>query len=112
MKKLIQRIKEVSENDEASAEQLALKGMEELGELAAGLFMDSGYKRTTLTEQEVKENILEEVIDVIICMLAILERKNLLNEEAVEEMFNKKIKKWNKSLKKRKKRLWEKENMK
>lgn len=110
-KKLIARIKEISVNDNATAEELALKGTEELGELAAALFKHSGYKGSTETKKEIEENIVEESIDLIICALGVLEKKNLLNKEFVDKMFNKKLNKWEKVLEKRKKRLWEKENM-
>lgn len=110
-KKLIERIRGVIADDNATAKELALKATEELGELAAALFKHSGYKGSDETNEEIEKNIVEESVDIIICALAVLERKNLLNKEIVDKMFNKKINKWEKVLKKRKERLWKRENM-
>jgi NTP pyrophosphatase (non-canonical NTP hydrolase) len=100
MKKIYLRIQELSHRDVADAKGLLVKSMEELGELAAALLNENGYKPTDKSPKDIRENQLEEACDVIICMLGILDKQNFTIDE-IKEMMKKKADKWEKVLEKR-----------
>ena len=93
MKNIYKRIEKVAHKDVGSAEILALKAVEELGELAASLFHEIGYKQTNKPKKNIRENQLEEAVDVMICMLGILKKKGFTWKE-IANQFDKKIDKW------------------
>ncbi|GAH12987.1 unnamed protein product [marine sediment metagenome] len=93
MKKVYKRIKKVIHKDVGSPEILTLKAVEELGELAASLFHEIGYKQTNKPKKDIRENQLEETVDVILCMLGVLEKKGFTYDQIIKQL-NKKIGKW------------------
>ena len=93
MKKEFKRIEKVAKKDVGSAQILALKAVEELGELAASLFHEIGYKQTNKSKKDIRNNQLEEAVDVIICMFGVLKKKEFTWEE-IKDQLNKKIDKW------------------
>lgn len=93
MERIWKRIIDVRKYDKATAEQLTLKLVEELGEFAETLHWESGYKKTDLSIVEIKENQLEEGCDVIICIMAALSAKGFDYESTIK-MMDKKIDKW------------------
>jgi len=95
MKEAYKRIEKIAPKDVASPELLALKASEELGELAAALFHDLGYKKTNKTKKEIKENILEEGVDNLVCVLGVLQKKGFEYKDIVKKL-HKKLDKWEK----------------
>lgn len=93
MKKIWTRIGEVNKIDNATSERLVLKAVEELGEYAETLHWESGYKKTDKSKKEIKEDQLQEGVDVIICILASLDKQGNSYKD-IKKMFNKKITKW------------------
>lgn len=100
-KKLLGIVGEINPHDDATIERLVLKATEELGELAEAINWKNNYKNTEKSPEDIDNSITEEAIDVIICMIAILE-KNGATPEHSKEYFKKKTKKWKKNLQKRK----------
>jgi NTP pyrophosphatase (non-canonical NTP hydrolase) len=93
MKNIYKRIEKVAHKDIGSPEILALKAVEELGELAASLFHEIGYKQTNKSKEAIRENQLEEAVDVMVCMLGVLKKKGFTYDE-IKTQFGKKIGKW------------------
>lgn len=93
MKKIYKRIQKVANKDVGTPEILALKAVEELGELAASLFHEIGYKQTNKPKKDIRENQLEEAVDVIACMFGVLEKKGFTWKEITNQL-EKKVGKW------------------
>jgi hypothetical protein len=100
MKEIYEKISEIAAKDSGSTEILALKAVEELGELVVSLFHEIGYKRTDKNEEDVRDNQLEEGVDVIVCMIAILAKKGFTYKQ-IKKKAIKKTDKWNNIVQKR-----------
>jgi len=100
MKKIYKKIQSLSQRDVADAKGLTLKSMEELGELVQALLHENGYKQTTKSKKDIKENQLEEACDVIICMFGVLDKLGFSYKE-ITNMLEKKADKWNNVLEQR-----------
>jgi NTP pyrophosphatase (non-canonical NTP hydrolase) len=92
-KKLYKRLKEGANYDPANAERLCLKTTEELGELVEAINWYVGYKNTDKSKKEIEYALAEEISDVIICATAV-GHKIGLDPDFINEVFEKKIKKW------------------
>jgi NTP pyrophosphatase (non-canonical NTP hydrolase) len=93
MKKIWKRICEVNKIDNATPERLTLKAVEELGEYAETIHWETGYKKTSKSKKEIKDDQLQEGVDVIICILASLDKQGNSYSD-IKKMFDKKITKW------------------
>jgi NTP pyrophosphatase (non-canonical NTP hydrolase) len=100
MKEIYEKIQFLSRRDVADAKGLTLKSMEELGELVQALLHENGYKPNDKTFKEIKDNQLEELCDVIICMLGVADKLGFTYQD-IKKMMNKKANKWEKVLEKR-----------
>lgn len=100
MKDIYKKIQSLSERDVADAKGLTLKAMEELGELVAALLHENGYKPTNKSAKAIRDNQLEELCDVIICMMGVADKKGFTYKQIVNEL-NKKSDKWEAVLEKR-----------
>jgi NTP pyrophosphatase (non-canonical NTP hydrolase) len=86
VKELYQQIKELNKLDKATHAERLGKLFEESGELATEVNKTNGRKKTSDSDKQIKQNVIEEAADVI--------------EEIVEAM-KLKNKKWEKKLKKK-----------
>jgi len=87
-----QLFKELVANDSKTLTQKALKTAEEVGELAK-VILPFENAAGTLHRFAVKQQILEEAIDVILCAGSIIESMEF-SEAEIQEMFERKMKKW------------------
>lgn len=92
-KKALKLVKKPNSIDEASFERLLVKATEELGELAEAINWKNNYKKTNKSPKEISKLVNEESIDVIVCMLAIIDKNNP-NHKKINKYFKKKVKKW------------------
>lgn len=76
-----------------------LKLGEEFGELSAEILKFTGYKNTTESESQIKENILLESTDCLIMVLDIMKKMDFTKEE-ICKMADKQINKWISNIKK------------
>ena len=100
MKDIYKKIQSVSKRDVADAKGLTLKSMEELGELVQALLHENGYKPNNKSLKDIKENQLEELSDVIICMLGVADKLGFSYKQILN-MLELKTNKWEKVLQKR-----------
>lgn len=100
MKEIYKKIQSLSKRDVADAKGLTLKSMEELGELVQALLHENGYKPNNKSLKAIKENQLEEVCDVMICMVGVLNELGFGYNQMIA-MLDKKTDKWEKVLEKR-----------
>ncbi len=100
MKEIYEKIQKLSKRDVADAKGLTLKSMEELGELVQALLHENGYKPNNKSKKAIKENQLEELCDVIVCMLGVADKLGFTYKQIVS-MLEKKSDKWEKVLEKR-----------
>ena len=70
-----------------------LKLGEEYGELSAEFLKLSGYKRSDLSESQIRQNILLESTDCLIMILDIMSNMGFTKREIVE-MAEKQVNKW------------------
>lgn len=80
------------EFERKTAIEVTVKLMEEVGEMSQALLSSldicgCGYKGFT------REDVIEEIADVIICALSVAEKMNATEEELTNEILRK-IKKW------------------
>lgn len=87
----------VSKKERKSLPNQVIKLAEEHGELAAALLMSMGQKGTTMSKEEVRENVLEEACDVVLMALSIM-KKAKFTEKEIDEMLIRKLKKWERRL--------------
>ena len=100
MKEIYEQIQSLSRRDVADAKGLTLKSMEELGELVQALLHENGYKPNNKKLKDIKDNQLEELCDVIICMLGVADKLGFEYHQ-IKTMLGLKANKWEKVLKKR-----------
>lgn len=89
-------MKTSKEFEKKSSLEVCVKTMEELGEVAQAILSSKdvcgcGYKGLT------REDVLEEVADVIICATSIAEKEGFTAEELESKIFEK-IEKWMRKL--------------
>jgi phosphoribosyl-ATP pyrophosphohydrolase len=94
---LFRKIIKLVEKDPGNLYMLTGKTQEELGEFVAALFKDDGYKITDETQEEIRFNMLEEGVDMMIATLGVLIKKGFELEE-IAEMFKLKTDKWAKNI--------------
>ncbi len=82
--------------DKQTIENMLLKTMEELGELATDILKLKQYKVNTENKEDITKNAKEEVIDCFAMLINISEKLNISDKEMVK-IFRKKLAKWNKS---------------
>lgn len=92
--KLIDRIKICTDQDPASDNERLLYIVEEVGEVATCLAVNSGFKNKVL-----KESTEEECCDVVITALGLLLRNEDWDSERVLKTISKKLEKWEKRVK-------------
>ena len=90
---LFYKIIKLVEKDPGHIYMLTGKTQEELGEFVAALFKDDGYKKTNETKEEIRYNILEEGVDMMIATLGVLIKKGFELSEVIA-MFDSKTDKW------------------
>lgn len=100
--KALDLIHDVNFRDGASKERLTLKALEELGELAEAINWETGYKNTDKTPREINVEQTKECIDVLVCIIAILDKIGA-TDDTIKKYYKKKIDKWEKNLDKKKK---------
>jgi len=100
MKEIYKKIQKLSKRDVADAKGLTLKSMEELGELVQALLHENGYKPNNKSLKDIKDNQLEELVDVIICMFGVADKLGFTYKEIIKVM-GLKTDKWEKVLEKR-----------
>lgn len=83
----------VSKKERKSLVLQMVKLGEETGELSAAVLMHLGKKGTRMSKSEITENVLEEACDCLLMILSILNKAGF-NEKEINEMINKKLKKW------------------
>jgi NTP pyrophosphatase (non-canonical NTP hydrolase) len=96
-KKLLKLITKTNKIEQATSERLTLKATEELGELAEAIHWSNGYKKTNKSQQEITNAILEEGVDTIICILAVMDKEGV-DFKNFDKEFIKKITRWEKKL--------------
>lgn len=77
-------------------ENITLKCMEELGELATDILKLKKFKVTDELPKDIMENMEEEVVDGLIMYMTITENLNM-DTKKVLKIFRKKLKKWEKN---------------
>jgi len=100
MKEIYEKIQKLSKRDVADAKGLTLKSMEELGELVQALLHENGYKPNNKSLKDIKDNQLEELVDVIICMFGVADKLGFTYKQIINKL-DKKAGKWEKVLEKR-----------
>jgi len=86
-------VKGVSELESKGNMERCLKLGEEYGELSAEFLKLSGYKRSDLSESQIRQNILLESTDCLIMILDIMSNMGFTKREIVE-MAEKQVNKW------------------
>lgn len=102
LEKELEKLKYFANRDKSSIERLLVKTTEELGELAESINHFTGNKKSNKTWKKVKNDIYEESVDIVLCLLIILNKTNheglKFNKKYFEKTFNKKLKKYHKHL--------------
>jgi len=93
MNKEFKKVQEVNLVDDASSERLIVKGLEEFGEFAQAINWLTGYKKTNKSKEEILDEIAEEGVDTIICVLAAMDKAGV-EYDRIKKFFPIKIKKW------------------
>jgi NTP pyrophosphatase (non-canonical NTP hydrolase) len=93
-KNILEFVKVLTKNDKKTLSQKALKGAEEIGELAKAILPYDGAAGT-LHRFTNKENILEEVADTMLVLLSIAYEIGASDDE-LEEMLHEKATVWQK----------------
>lgn len=91
--------KEEHKGGKKTLDKKAIKLLEESGEFAAAYLMHVGSKGTKKSAEAVRDNLLEEGIDIMLVISSILMRFDFSIDE-IAEMFEKKMDKWEKQVKK------------
>jgi len=86
-------VKSVSPLEKSDITKKGLKLNEEVGELSAEILKLVNYKYHNDTEQEVRDNLLQEGVDSLIMIFDILTSQNYSKEEVVS-VSEQKIEKW------------------
>ncbi len=90
---LFQIVRNASKDSEKSElVTKALKLNEEVGELAAEVLKDCGYKKSSLNKREIRERIIEEGVDSLVMIIDILNSIDATDSEmiiAAENAVNK-----------------------
>lgn len=96
-KEIVKIVKELSKKEKKDLKERMVKMYEEMGELSAAVLQHLGLKGTKKTPLQVKENILEESVDVFMLTLSLFP---LLDYEPDDflKMLHKKMKKWESKL--------------
>jgi NTP pyrophosphatase (non-canonical NTP hydrolase) len=100
VKELYQQIKELNKLDKATHAERLGKLFEESGELATEVNKTNGRKKTSDSDKQIKQNVIEEAADVIQNVFSIVDGFGIEYEEIVDAM-KLKNKKWEKKLKKK-----------
>ena len=100
MKEIYKKVQKLSKRDVADAKGLTLKSMEELGELVQALLHENGYKPNDKSLKDIKDNQVEEIADVILCMFGVADKLGFTYKQLVEKL-DLKSDKWKKVLEKR-----------
>ena len=74
--------------------------MEELGELVQALLHEKGYKPNNKKLKDIKDNQLEEIADVILCMFGVADKLGFEYHQLKTKLGLKSLK-WEKVLEKR-----------
>ena len=82
--------------EKQTIENMILKAMEELGELATDILKLKQYKVNDERKEDILANAKEEVIDGLAMLINISEKLQISDKEMVK-IFRKKLKKWDKS---------------
>lgn len=109
LSKIDQLFKQVSEvrkleADDVSGLHKLSKLMEEAGELSAELLKEDGYKFSKDSLETVRLNQKQEAVDCLIQIFDLLQFLKLDSEEILK-IGSKKVKKWEKNVQKRNKRV-------
>jgi hypothetical protein len=91
-------IKNVSKFEGYGLIERVCKLQEEVGELSAETLKSIGFKKNTLSSEEVRKNILLEAVDCLIMSMDILSHQKFSKKEIIE-MSNSQIEKWLNNLK-------------
>jgi NTP pyrophosphatase (non-canonical NTP hydrolase) len=100
MKEIYKKVQKLSKRDVADAKGLTLKSMEELGELVQALLHENGYKPNNMKLKDIKDNQLEEIADVVLCMFGVADKLGFTYKQLVDKL-DLKSDKWEKVLEKR-----------
>jgi hypothetical protein len=90
---IFNKITKLVEKDPGDLYMLTGKTQEELGELVEALFKDDGYKKTDESKEEIRFNMLEEGVDMMIATIGVLVKKGFEYNE-IARMFDLKTDKW------------------
>ena len=93
IEELFEEIRDLDKLDLCSLSEAFCKLSEEFGELAQGVCMTLGRKNTDLSDYDIRENIKEEVVDLIMNTFLVAQRYDITLVE-IEETMSKKNKKW------------------
>lgn len=76
-----------------TTENITLKLMEELGEVAAAVLKLNKYKVTKESIQDISDNLDEEVVDMMIMAFTLAHKRNLTIDKLLP-IFERKMEKW------------------
>ena len=100
----IKEIEKLNKIDPATISERLCKVMEEVGELAQAINKTTGRKfwKKNDTLKKINENILEEGVDSIQCIVSLLTQMGF-NDDDIISVMEKKNKAWEKSMQKNRK---------
>lgn len=93
MKQIYKDIKKLNEITGRNLSLIMMKTTEEFGELAQEVNKLYGLKKTKETQKDINQNILEEGVDTIQCVLSLL-AENGHSYKDIKNMMLKKNDKW------------------
>lgn len=98
--KIPKKLIKLSKADNGTLVDRALKLCEETGEVAQASLRISGRKgKRGKSFKELHMDVVEEAVDVMIMAFDVLSHTNFTNERKLDRLINKKLKKWQKSIK-------------
>lgn len=103
-KEIVKEISELNSKDKATNSERMCKVVEEIGELAQAVNRTTGRKilKEKDTEESLRENLLEEGVDSIQCIISLLDGYGYNSKDILRKM-RQKNKVWKKVISKRKK---------
>jgi NTP pyrophosphatase (non-canonical NTP hydrolase) len=93
------RLQKLSNKDNGTLVERALKLCEEAGEVAQASLRISGRKSSRgKNHKELRMDVVEECVDVAIMAMDVLTHLKYTNSREIERLINRKLKKWQKSV--------------
>ena len=94
---VLKKVKELADREPKSITQLGLKMCEEVGEAAQAVLSYTSASGSTYKVKG-REDVAEECVDTILVALSLIYNLGGYNSDDIEEMMEKKMKKWEKKM--------------